>query len=99
MPKWLQNGVSLAFWEIDMPNLSVKEVPEAIAFALRERAARNHRSLQGELMAILEAAVKGEAPRKLSVAEIAAMGRARFPQPVATAGRAVDLIREDRDAR
>ena len=35
-------------------NLSVKNVPEAIAAKLRDRAARNHRSLQGELMAILE---------------------------------------------
>jgi plasmid stability protein len=37
-------------------NLSVKNVPEAIAAKLRERAERNHRSLQGELMAILETA-------------------------------------------
>lgn len=37
-------------------NLSVKNVPEALAAKLRERAARNHRSLQGELMVILEAA-------------------------------------------
>ena len=35
-------------------NLSIKNVPEAMAAKLRERAARNHRSLQGELMAILE---------------------------------------------
>ena len=35
-------------------NLSIKNVPEAIAARLRERAERNHRSLQGELMAILE---------------------------------------------
>ena len=34
-----------------MPNLSIKDVPEAWAEALRQRAARNHRSLQGELMA------------------------------------------------
>jgi len=40
-----------------MPNLSIKDVPEAWAEALRQRAARNHRSLQGELMAILERAV------------------------------------------
>lgn len=40
-----------------MPNLSVKDVPEAWAEALRQRAARNHRSLQGELMHILELAV------------------------------------------
>ena len=37
-------------------NLSVKNVSEALAAKLRGRAERNHRSLQGELMAILEAA-------------------------------------------
>ena len=37
-------------------NLSVKNVPETLAARLRRRAERNHRSLQGELMAILEAA-------------------------------------------
>lgn len=37
-------------------NLSVKNVPEALAMKLRARAERNHRSLQGELLAILEAA-------------------------------------------
>ena len=37
-------------------NLSVKNVPEVLAAKLRARAERNHRSLQGELMAILEAA-------------------------------------------
>lgn len=39
-----------------MPNLSIKDVPEALAEKLRQRAARNHRSLQGELMALLDAA-------------------------------------------
>ncbi|MBC5763981.1 FitA-like ribbon-helix-helix domain-containing protein [Ramlibacter albus] len=39
-----------------MPNLSIKDVPEPLAEALRQRAARNHRSLQGELMAIIESA-------------------------------------------
>ena len=37
-------------------NLSIKAVPEALAQRLRERAARNHRSLQGELMALIERA-------------------------------------------
>ena len=37
-------------------NLSVKNVPDELAARLRERAERNHRSLQGELMAILEGA-------------------------------------------
>jgi len=43
-----------------MPNLSIKDVPEAWAEALRQRAARNHRSLQGELMALVEQAVQQE---------------------------------------
>ena len=39
-------------------NLSIKAVPEALAQRLRERAARNHRSLQGELMALIERAAE-----------------------------------------
>jgi plasmid stability protein len=46
---------------IDMPNLSIKNVPEALAERLRQRAALNHRSLQGELMAIIQQAVDGQA--------------------------------------
>ncbi|MDP3084538.1 MAG: Arc family DNA-binding protein [Rubrivivax sp.] len=37
-------------------NLSIKDVPDDLAERLRQRAARNHRSLQGELMAIIEVA-------------------------------------------
>lgn len=40
-----------------MPNLSIKDVPEPLAERLRQQARRHHRSLQGELMAILERAV------------------------------------------
>ena len=40
-------------------NLSIKNVPDTLAARLRERAERNHRSLQGELMAILESAADG----------------------------------------
>lgn len=46
-----------------MPNISVKDVPQTWAQALRERAARNHRSLQGELMTLIEAAVAPESSR------------------------------------
>jgi len=35
-------------------NLASKNVPDDLAQALRERAARNHRSLQAELMVLLE---------------------------------------------
>lgn len=34
--------------------LTIKNVPDELAAALRERASRNHRSLQGELMSMLE---------------------------------------------
>jgi plasmid stability protein len=44
--------------EAFMPvNLSIKSVPDALAERLRQRAARNRRSLQRELMTIVEAAV------------------------------------------
>ena len=44
-------------------SFSVKNVPDDTAEALRLRAKRNHRSLQGELLAILEAATaSGIAP-------------------------------------
>lgn len=50
------------FWiqRIAVPNLSIKDVPPAWAEALRRRALRHHRSLQGELMAILEQALTSE---------------------------------------
>lgn len=40
--------------------LSIKSVPDPLAARLRERALRNHRSLQGELMAIIEAAAASQ---------------------------------------
>jgi plasmid stability protein len=40
-----------------MANISIKDVPEPWAEALRQRAARNHRSLQGELMSLIEQAL------------------------------------------
>ena len=44
-------------------NLSIKGVPGELAERLRLRAARNHRSLQGELMQIIEhAAAQPDAP-------------------------------------
>lgn len=43
--------------------LSIKYVPDHVAQRLRERAARNHRSLQGELLAIVEeAALHDQSP-------------------------------------
>jgi plasmid stability protein len=96
-----------------MPNLSIKDVPEPVAEALRRRAALNHRSLQGELMAILQQAVQaGSAPVHVAapaplegraggrtIEQIAAERRARYPEPVRGGPLAVDLIRAERDSR
>ena len=48
-------------------SLSIKDVPEALAERLRRRAEANHRSLQGELMAIIEQAA-AEAPAAAAAA-------------------------------
>ena len=52
-------------------NLSIKDVPEDVAERLRQRAARNHRSLQGELMCIVQQAAQAEAATGERAAETA----------------------------
>ena len=51
-------------------SLSIKAVPDALVERLRRRAAGNHRSLQRELMALIEAAV--QPPARGSRAALAA---------------------------
>ena len=48
--------------EVVPVNLSVKNVPDEVMEKLRSRAKRHHRSLQGEVMAILEEATGPERP-------------------------------------
>jgi plasmid stability protein len=50
--------------------LSIKNAPDEVVQRLRQRAERHHRSLQGELLAIVEDAVRFE--RELSPAELLA---------------------------
>ncbi len=73
--------------------LSIKNVPDDVAQKLRERAKHNRRSLQGELLCILEEAVK---PKKLTVEELLQRVRERG---LKTGDEATRWIREDRDAR
>jgi plasmid stability protein len=75
-------------------NLSIKNAPDDVVQRLRERAERHHRSLQGELMAIIEAAVQETRPASPAelLAEIRRLGL-RTPSEAAT------IIRADRDAR
>ncbi len=74
-------------------NLSVKNVPEDLAEKLRQRAKRHHRSLQGELLAILEEATGG-AKLPLREAEDTLKGLG-----LATAEESTAWVREMRDAR
>jgi antitoxin FitA len=74
-------------------NLSIKSAPDDVVERLRERAARNHRSLQGELMAIIEEAVKPT--RYQTVDEVVAQARKlglRAPDETAA------IVRADRDS-
>jgi plasmid stability protein len=73
--------------------LSIKNVPEGVAERLRRRARRNHRSLQAELLALLEETVM---PRRRSVREVLAAVR---QSGLRTPAEALTMIREDRDAR
>jgi hypothetical protein len=50
-----------------MPTLSIKDVPEPVAQALRERARLNHRSLQGELLSLVTAAAAAQDPLTLTL--------------------------------
>jgi plasmid stability protein len=56
-------------------NLSIKDVPEEQVEILRQRAKRNHRSLQGELRATLD--VITQAPVDMPLAEIFASEKTR----------------------
>ncbi len=75
-------------------NLSIKNVPDETAEELRKRAARNHRSLQGELLAIIEEAAGRKSPLSPSdfLAGVRALG-------LRTPAESRSMVREDRDVR
>ena len=62
-------------------SLSIKAVPDALVEKLRRRAAGNHRSLQRELMAIVEAAVQPLPRASAAVQPPAAILRVAEPEP------------------
>jgi len=87
-------------------NLSVKNVPDALAELLRRRASANRRSLQKELLSILEAAVgRGEpsaigaassSQLPLTVDELAAISRQLFPVDTESSVAYLRALRESR---
>ena len=75
-------------------NLSIKNAPDDIVKRLKARAERNHRSLQGEVSAILEEAVKKESPITVEdlLQEVTRLGLKTGPE-------SAKFIRADRDTR
>jgi plasmid stability protein len=88
-------------------NLSVKNVPDDLAERLRLRAAANRRSLQRELLSILEGAVgqdrgarrpigAGPAGDTITIEQLSEITRKLFPRGTSSS---VDYIRRMRDKR
>jgi antitoxin FitA len=75
-------------------NLSIKNAPDDMVERLRARAARHHRSLQGELMAIIEEAVGPSRPLTPDqvLSKVRQLG-------LSTPEGAAAMVREDRDGR
>jgi antitoxin FitA len=75
-------------------NLSIKNAPDDVVRRLKQRAARNHRSLQGELMAIIEEAAREPGPMTIEEfqAEVRRLG-------IRTPSESAAMIRKDRDER
>jgi len=73
-------------------NLSIKNAPDDVVRRLRDRAERHHRSLQGELMAIIEAAVRESRPATPAeiLTEVRRLG-------LHTPREATGIVRTDRD--
>ena len=75
-------------------NLSIKNAPDDVVQRLRERAERHHRSLQGELMAIIEAAVRDDSVTR----PVDILVRVR-QLGLSTPSEAAAIVRADRDGR
>ena len=75
-------------------NLSIKNVPDHIVNQLRQRARKHHRSLQGELLSIIEESVVHNTSLTAQEAweEIQRSG-------LNTPRESVAMIRQDRDGR
>lgn len=88
-PFWSYNG------SIMPVNLSIKSVPDDLVEKLRKRAEKHHRSLQGELMTILEVSLLEE-KRPLTARE--ALWNVKELN-LKTAAESAEIIRRDRDRR
>lgn len=94
VPQWSYNGTPMPV------DLSIKRVPDTVARLLRRRAERHHRSLQGELMAILQEAVAGAGAQGAPVPRDAAATVSKQPgHRIAPASESALIIRQAREGR
>jgi plasmid stability protein len=89
-PEWNYNGAM----ETNV-SLSIKNVPPILAKALGERAKRHHRSIQGELMVILEEAVR----LKSKGFDVARLRSRAAALGLKTDADSAEIVREWRDSR
>jgi antitoxin FitA len=75
-------------------DLSIKNVPDETAGRLKLRAKKHHRSLQGELLSIIE-----EAANTAPIKTVAELQRELRQVALSTPSEAADIIRADRDSR
>lgn len=86
-------------------NLSVKNVPGSLAAALRRRAKQHHRSLQGELLAILHDAIASGGARLAGDGSgaaretAAATGTPLVPDDIVPRSESALIVRAMRDGR
>jgi antitoxin FitA len=79
-------------------NISIKNVPQDKLERLKARAKQNHRSLQGELLALIDEAIKAEPEQRktITIDELVENGKRLG---LTTADEATQWIRHDRDSR
>ena len=77
-------------------NISIKNVPKKKLDALKLRAKRNHRSLQGELMSLIDEATTAASKPAVTVRELYERGLALG---LKTPDESVRWVRELRDSR
>lgn len=77
-----------------MPNVLVRDVPESVLKKLKAKASQSGRSLQAEVLSILNEAVKEKKPKQLSDLETA-LRIQRMLDPKKQTDSAI-MLREDR---
>ena len=77
-------------------SLTIRNIPGSVLARLRERAQRHRRSMQGEVLSILETAAAAEQAPRMTPGEflrhVQSLG-------IRTRSESADMIRKDRDAR